>query len=199
MQQQCSTPSSSSKPSNCNKPSNGKPSLSQLKKMQQRLNDQMKGEMGKKKGKKLNNGQCKNLSILAQQQEIIRQQLQELRNELNRNGEKNTIDKMIKQMEENEIDIVNNKITQQTIRRQEEILSRLLEAEKAEREKEKESKRESNEWQYEIVNDNKSYSDYKKMKERQLELLKTKPAKLSPFYKNKVTEYFNELSEELND
>ncbi len=37
------------------------------------------------------------------------------------------------------------------------------------------------------------------MKERQLELLKTKPAKLSPFYKNKVTEYFNELSEELND
>ena len=154
---------------------------------------------GKKKGKKLNNGQCKNLSILAQQQEIIRQQLQELRNELNRNGEKNTIDKMIKQMEENEIDIVNNKITQQTIRRQEEILSRLLEAEKAEREKEKESKRESNEWQYEIVNDNKSYSDYKKMKERQLELLKTKPAKLSPFYKNKVTEYFNELSEELND
>ena len=102
-------------------------------------------------------------------------------------------------MEENEIDIVNNKITHQTIKRQEEILSRLLEAEKAEREKEKESKRESNEWKYEIVNDNKSYSDYKKMKERQLELLKTKPAKLSPFYKNKVTEYFNELSEELND
>ena len=73
-------------------------------------------------------------------------------------------------MEENEVDIVNNQITQETIKRQEEILSRLLEAEKAEREREKEPKRESTQWKYEIVNENNSYSDYKKLKEKQLEL-----------------------------
>jgi len=32
-----------------------------------------------------------------------------------------------------------------------------------------------------------------------LELFKTKPAQLSPFYKNKVTEYFNKLSKKSND
>ena len=120
--------------------------------------------------------------------------MQELRNEIGKSGEKGNIDKMIEKMEENEIDIVNNKITQQTIKRQEEILSRLLEAEKIEREREEEPKRESNEWKYEFVNDNGSYSNYKKQKEKQLELLKTKPVQLSPFYKNKVIEYFNELS-----
>ena len=97
-------------------------------------------------------------------------------------------------MEENEIDIVNKKITQETIRRQEDILSRLLEAEKAEREREEEPKKESIEWKYELTNTNNSYSDYKKQKEKQMELLKTKPAQLSPFYKKKVSEYFNELS-----
>lgn len=181
----------------CNKPGSGKPSLSKLKKMQKKLNEQMKGMMGKKgkkKGEKLNNGQCKNLSKLSQQQESIRKQLQELRDEIGKSGEKGNIDKMIKKMEENEIDIVNNKITQETIRRQEDILSRLLEAEKAEREKEEEPKKESIEWKYELINTNNSYSDYKKQKEKQMELLKTKPAQLSPFYKKKVSEYFNELS-----
>ena len=152
---------------------------------------------GKKKGGKLNSGQCKNLSKLAQQQESIRQQLQQLRDEIGNAGEKGNIDKMIEKMEENEVDIVNNKITQETIRRQEDILSRLLEAEKAEREREEEPKRESNEWKYEFVNDNNRYSDYKKQKEKQLELLKTKPAQLSLFYKNKVAKYFNELSKKV--
>ena len=40
----------------CNKPGSGKPSLSKLKKMQKKLNQEMKGMMGKK-GNKLNNGQ----------------------------------------------------------------------------------------------------------------------------------------------
>ena len=153
----------------------------------------MKGMMGKKKGDKPNNGQCRNLSKLSQQQEGIRRQLQELRDEMS-SGEKGRITKMIKQMEENEVDIVNNQITRETLERQEEILNRLLEAEKAEREREEEPKRESVEWKYEITNENATYSDYKKQKEKQLELLKTKPAKLSLFYKNKVTEYFNQLS-----
>ncbi len=180
----------------CNKPGSGKPSLSKLKKMQKKLNEQMKGMMGKKgkkKGEKLSNGQCRNLSKLSQKQESIRKQLQELRDEMS-GGEKGNVDKMIKQMEENEVDIVNNQITRETLKRQEEILSRLLEAEKAEREKEQEPKRESVEWKYELIEDNNSYSNYKKQKEKQLELLKTKPAQLSPFYKNKVTEYLNELS-----
>ena len=94
---------------------------------------------------------------------MIRQQLEELRNEMS-GGEKGNIDKMIKQMQENEIDIVNNQITIETIKRQEEILSRLLDAEKAEREKEQQPKRESVEWKYEITDENNSYTIYKSRK-----------------------------------
>ena len=106
---------------------------------------------------------------------------------------------LLLQMQENEIDIVNNQITWETITRQEEILSRLLDAEKAEREKEQQPKRESVEWKYKKTDENNSYTIYKKQKEKQLELLKTKPVQLSPFYKNKVSEYFNQISKENND
>jgi hypothetical protein len=122
--------------------------------------------------------------------------LQELRNELEKSGKKGNIDKMIEKMEENEIDIVNNKISRETIKRQEEILSRLLKAEKAERERDEEPKRESSEWEYEFTNTNKSYISYKKLKEKQFELLKTNPLKLTPFYKSKVSNYFNQLVKE---
>ena len=35
------------------------------------------------------------------------------------------------------------------------------------------------------------YSEYKKLKERQEELIQTTPINLTPFYKKKVDEYFN--------
>ena len=43
---------------------------------------------------------------------------------------KDNIDKMMKKMEENEVDIINDQITRETLLRQESIMSRLLEAEK---------------------------------------------------------------------
>ena len=67
--------------------------------MQKKLNEQMKGMMGEKgreKGKKLNSGECKNLSQLSQQQESIRRRLQELRDEICTSGKKGNIDKLIK-------------------------------------------------------------------------------------------------------
>ena len=48
-------------------------------------------------------------------------------------------------MEKTETDLVNKRISQETLNRQEEILTRLLEAEKAEREREQDEKRQSTE------------------------------------------------------
>ena len=51
----------------------------------------------------------------------------EIRDELS--GDKNAkdnIDKMMKKMEENEVDIINDQITRETLLRQESIMSRLL-------------------------------------------------------------------------
>ena len=92
-----------------------------------------------------------------------------------------------------ETDIINNRITQETITRQEEILTRLLEAENAVREKEQEEVRESNEWNFTHENKTKQYLDYIKKKQAQEELLKTTPIQLKPYYKKKVNSYFNSL------
>ena len=56
-------------------------------------------------------------------------------------------------MEENEQDILNNKITNETFMRQQEILNKLLESEESQREQDKEEKRDSIEWIYKNKNE----------------------------------------------
>ena len=76
---------------------------------------------------------------MAAKQEMIRKRMQELRQELSGDQQaKQNIDRMIQQMEETETDIINRNISQQTLKRQEEILDKLLDAEKASRERDKE-------------------------------------------------------------
>ena len=119
-----------------------------------------------------------------------------MRNESGKNGEKGKIDKILEEMEKNEIDIVNNQITQETINRQKQILSRLLKTNISDREQDKDDKREANEWNYDLTNLNKEFLDYQKQKVTQDELLKTTPLQLNPFYKKKVQNYFKSI---LND
>ena len=88
-------------------------------------------------------------------------------------------------MEENETDILNNNITNETLLRQEEILTKLLEAEESQREKGEEDKRESIEWNYEIKNNNSEFMEY--IQKAQEELIKTTPVQLNPFYKKRLT------------
>ncbi len=187
----------------CNKPKNcKKPSMSQLKKAQKKLNKEMK--KGKKKGKKGENkkkkgeekGDAKGLMQLAKQQESIRRQLMELKNEMGENGNKGKLDKLLDDMEKNETDIINNRITQETINRQEDILSKLLEAEQAQREQDEDNKRKSTEWLYKTDDNNKQFIEYQKQKMQQEELLKTTPIQLKPYYKKKVNTYFNSIIKE---
>ena len=196
-----SPPSKCNKPKNCNKPNPNcsKPSMSELKKAQKKLNEKInkakKGKKGKEgKGKKKGENRSKELMELAKNQEQIRKQLMELRDEMGKNGEKGKIDNIINQMEENETDIINNRIIQETIKRQEEILSKLLEADDAEREQDKDQKRESTEWEFQIDYKNSDFIDYQKQKNSQNEMLKTVPLQLNPFYKKKVKEYFQNMT-----
>ena len=197
MQQQISQQSDSESKKMCNKPnSTGGQSMKELKSMQEQLKKQMEqmmknqnGQGDKGRGKKK---MSKELAQMASMQEMIRKRMQEIREELSGNQQaKKNIDKMLKQMEETETDIINQKITQQTLLRQQEILSKLLEAEKAHREREQEQQRQSQEWLQDITNRLVNpYEEYQKEKEKQEELLRTIPPSLTPFYKNKVNEYF---------
>ena len=97
-------------------------------------------------------------------------------------------------MEKNETDILNNNITEETILRQQEILTRLLEAEESQRERDEEKERESVQWDYEIDNKSDDYIEYIQKKKNQEELIKTTPIQLNKFYKEKVNKYFKNIT-----
>ena len=195
----------------CKKPGKGKgkpgPTASDVKKMQEKLSQQlkeMKEKMGKGKdgkdkpgekgkGKEGEGGMSEELAKMAAQQEAIRNALKELESEQGKDGGQGKLGKTMQQMEENEKDIVNKRITDATLKRQEEIMTRLLESEKAEREREQEERRESNEAKTDIYRSPARFEEYKRLKMRELELLKTIPPSLTTFYKNLVNSYFQSL------
>lgn len=185
----------------CKKPGKGKPSSSaaQMRKMQQQLNEQMKGMKeqmkagGKKPGGK--QGMSEQLAKMVAQQEAIRQALQEFNNATNKDGKagkdaSNELEKAIRQMEETQRDLLNRQISDETLKRQEDILTRLLESEKAERERDQEERRESNAPENEIYRNPAQFEEFKKLKSRETELLKTVPPSLNTFYRNLVNTYF---------
>ncbi|MCI5059124.1 MAG: hypothetical protein MRY83_23630 [Flavobacteriales bacterium] len=189
----------------CNKPgSSGKPSAMSLRKMQQQLNkqmEQMKKEMQKGKtpgqsGQGQKGGQSERLAKMAAEQEAIRNALKEMADGIKegqngKNGSGGDMNRLQELMEETERDIVNRRITEQTLNRQKEILTRLLESEKADRERGEEEQRESKEYNKEQNGNPLEYFEYNRKKEKIVELLRTVPPNLNPYYKKKVIEYFN--------
>ena len=196
MQQQMMSMQSSGK-SSCQNP--GKPGGSQqmkgMKGMQEQLNKQLQQMRdGKKPGKQGEKGQSmsESLARMAAEQAAIRRKMEGFRDQLKSETGKGdgNVSKMIDDMEKTEKDIVNNQITNETLKRQQEILTRLLKSEKAEQQREEEQRRESREARDTKVSNPDEFFEYYKTKTRELELLKTLPPNLKPFYKNKVAEYF---------
>ncbi|HSZ24110.1 MAG TPA: hypothetical protein VK766_00225, partial [Cytophagaceae bacterium] len=190
MQQQMADAKDSKGGSKCKKPGKNKnPGLGAL---QKQLNQSM--EQLKKSGK-TGRPLSEELAKMAAQQEMIRKALKEMEGKMGKNGKEggNQLSEMRKLMEESEKDLVNKKLTQETIMRQQDILSKLLESEKAVRERELDEKREA-EKATEFTNEvPPSFEKYLKAKEKQIDLLKTVPPSLNPYYKQEVNEYFQKL------
>ena len=108
-------------------------------------------------------------------------------------GNGGNMSKMIKDMEKTEEDLVNKKLTQELIERQKQIMTRLLESEKAEKERDLDEKREAEQAKANKRTVPPQFEEYFKQKEQQIELLKTIPPSLSPYYKQQVNEYFKKL------
>lgn len=198
------------KQGNCSNPGNGKPSAKSMRQMQQELNKQMEAlkKQLDKQGKDGNKGARKKIgdkgsmqmseefAKMAAQQEMIRRMMQEYGQEMKQDDAGNAklareIDQMIKQMEQSENDLVNRVISQQTINRQQQIMTRMLEHEKAEMQREKEERRESREGKEQGHQPSASdLEKYQRMQESNMELFRTVPPTLSPYYKSKVNDYF---------
>jgi len=185
----------------CNNPggSNPKPGLMpSLKDAQGKAGEALKklkkaGEKGKGEGRG-EKGNSEELAKMAAEQAMLRKAIQELSQELNGDGSGmgNELKKIEKALESVEEDIVNNNIDKETISRQREILTRLLKSEKALMEREMDEKRESQSVKKQLISNPDEFLQYKKQKEKEIELLKTIPGSLSPYYKNRVTDYFNQ-------
>ena len=181
-----------------NEKKSSSPSLSELQKqLNQRLQNLKKSG---KSGRQLSEEFAK----LAAQQEMIRNAMQQKQQgakqqgKEGKNGEggENGYKEMLREMEKTEEDLVNKRLTQETIQRQQEILTRLLESEKAEKERELDNKREAEKAQQNINNKlPQDFLEYIKIKETQVELLKTIPTSLNKYYKKQVNEYFKKLKD----
>ncbi len=194
-----------------------KPSMANMRQMQESLNKQIeqmkkileqqgKQQGGKKPGEKPGkDGQGKNgsnpygnipgtsesLAKMAAEQEAIRKAVQEALSKMQKNGGNQPGGDILSKMEETEADLVNKAITQETIKRQQEIMTKMLESEKAQREQEQDEQRKSNEAKQETYTNPAMFLEYQKLKEKETELLKTMPPSLTPYYRGKVNQYFN--------
>jgi hypothetical protein len=164
------------------------PSLSQ---MQQNLNQRIQDLKGSgKSGRELS----EELAEMAAEQERIRRALQEMQEKM-KDGGKMPGGDLPSKMEQTEMDLVNKQLTDQLMQRQKDIVTRLLEAEKSSREQDMDDERKgetAKDYDKEIP---KAFEEYLRLKEKEVELLKTVPPKLYPYYKKEVSEYFKRTGE----
>ncbi|MEO9852246.1 MAG: DUF4175 family protein [Reichenbachiella sp.] len=172
-----------------------KQNLPGLSELQQQLNKKIDDL---KKSGKSGRPLSKELAELAAEQEMLRNELQRLQDQLgeNQDGVGNNLQQAIEKMEKTELDLVNKRISQETINRQKDILTRMLKAENALRERELDDERDAEQA------DNidrllpPEFEEYLKAKKQELELLNTVPPKMNPYYKEEVNKYFRRLNEQ---
>ena len=139
-------------------------------------------------------GMSEQLAKMAAQQEALRRQMQQMMDKIKKDGGSNPGGNIAEMMEQTEKDIVNRAITQETMKRQQDIITKLLESEKAEREREQDEQRKSNEAKNQNLSNPKQFLEYKRVKEKEMELLNTVTPSLTPYYKDKVNTYFNSVN-----
>lgn len=188
---QCKNPSSSpsSKPSSQNMKGLQESLNKELERLRKELENQKNKEPQKiGEGAKLNEA----LAKAAAQQEMIRKLVQKAAEQAKKNEGKPSklLNEILKQMEQTEKEIVNKTISRKTINRQAQILTRMLEYEKAEKKQGEDSKRESSTGEDKINKIEEEFLEFKKLQNRDEELFKQIPPVFSPFYDKKVTDYF---------
>ncbi len=140
-------------------------------------------------------GDAEQLARLAQQQAAIRKQLQELNSLLNSKGvgDAKSLQELQQKMDKTETDLVNRRLSDELQLRQKEILTRLLETQKSLREQEQDDKRSSNSAKEISRPVPPELQKYMQDRQQMLELYKTVPPQLKPYYRTMVEQYFQTI------
>ena len=178
-----------------------KQSMKQLQQMQQQLNNNMqkaRDQMQKNgnKGAAPKGTMSEEFAKMAQQQQMIREALQKINREDNKDGKGGlgNLNQMIEDMKATESELVNKRLEQETMKRQKELLTKLLDAENAQREQDQDSKRESKSGKDLPPSYQKMLEKFKATEKNETEWLQKLPPNLNHYYKNKIAEYFKLLN-----
>lgn len=178
---------------NCSNPGgeSPKPSPGDLKKLQEQLGQDLQ-KMGQqikegKSGTEINKG----LAEMTQRQAAIREALRKLKENMSQQQKKDSqIDQLIDELEKNETDIVNKKINQQTILRQKNIETRMLELEKSVREQDEKDERNAQGAKDIPVTTPAQLEEFLKKQKSNVNMSKSLPPELKPFYRKLVNRYY---------
>ena len=132
---------------------------------------------------------------IAAQQSVMRRKLEQMRNELNKDGKGsgNKLNPLINELEKQEDDLINKRLGNNLVERQQKILTRLLESEKAINERGLDEKRESKEGKDQVYGNQIRFDEYNKEKLKQIELLRSVDPMYKKYYKDRANEYFNRV------
>jgi hypothetical protein len=169
----------------------------QLNQNMQKAREQMQQQGNQGKGQQGNSGNMsEQFAKMARQQQMIRQALQQIDRDENKDGTGGlgNLDKISKEMEQTERDLVNRKITDDALKRQQQIQTRLLEAEKAEQQRDQDQQRESNAGKDLPPGYIKALQGYQQQKAKQTEQIRTVSPALNLYYKQKIKSYFDQLN-----
>ncbi|MBV5313034.1 MAG: hypothetical protein JZU47_07040 [Prolixibacteraceae bacterium] len=181
----------------CDKPGSkgSKPGMKKLKDSQGSIKDQLqkmidqmkKGDMGK---------MSKSIGQTLAQQEIMQQLIREMLNGNNVGSKAGAQLKAVDQLlEQTRKDLINRNITSELVNRQNLILSKLLEAEKSEIERDFEEKRESK-TAIDIKKGNPDgYFEYNNALKHENEIIKRNNFKLRSFYDQKYNQFLNKIKD----
>ena len=188
---------SCSKQKKSKKPNKGSQSMKNMKDLQEQLGkqlEQMRKEMQQQQQKegKPQQSMSEEFARMAAEQEMLRESMQKMLDEMKKDGltGDDGINQIIKDMEKLEEDLVNKKITNQTINRNKEILLRMLKAQNAQEEREKEEKRKSEEFKGSYEKRKINEIEYEENLKKQQEFLRQNSIEYQPFYKTKINDYF---------
>lgn len=196
----------------CNKPGgkgsgkSGKVPMDKITEGQQGLSEELqkmkdKMEKGKKDGKEGKEGKdskdgvsSKDFAQAAARQAALRKALEELQKDKKEQGKgSKDLEEIITNMDKIETELVNKRLNSETLRRMKDIETRLLEAEKAERQRELDNKRKSETAQDKRREMPPALQEYLKKRQAEIDMYKTISPSLKPYYKMMVDEYYKSL------
>ncbi len=162
-----------------------------MKDLKERLDKQGKGTPGKQgPGQSGQPGQSEEFAKMAAKQAALRNALREMQKKKMEQGKGDKmLDEIMDEMNKIETELVNKRLTNDMLKRQQEILTRLLEHEKAEREREQDEQRQAETAKQQPAKMPPALEEYLKKRRAEIEQFRTVSPALKPYYKQLVEEY----------